>query len=222
MNRITSQPHFSPSSPPPTFPLLPLHSRARSRAQVIATHAQIKAHTQHRDARDTRHLHFQRRQFDMSRYRKFRSPAAHVPSPPLLPLLSPIPSPVHTSFSWSEGLCVGLQGLDRLAADPEIRARGIRVRAVGRLRELPARLQAAARRAEAATAGGGGGTLTVCLAYGGREELVDAARAIAAQHASGGAGGQTEIRIAHSHRASTHTRTHTYTRTHTHTHKRDG
>ena len=76
-------------------------------------------------------------------------------------------------------------GLDEIAEDPKIHSRGVRVRAVGRLDSLPSRVQAAIERAQTRTADHSEFLFTVCLAYGGREEIVDAVREVAAEHASG-------------------------------------
>jgi short-chain Z-isoprenyl diphosphate synthase len=67
--------------------------------------------------------------------------------------------------------------LNRLAADPQIHRRQVRVRAVGRLEMLPFSVLEAVRRAEAATAGYDGIHLTIAAAYGGRQEITDAVQA---------------------------------------------
>lgn len=74
-----------------------------------------------------------------------------------------------------------------LAADPQIHRRRIRVRAVGRIDLLPASTVAAIRAAEAATAAYAAMTLTIAVAYGGREEIVDAVRALVRDKAREGA-----------------------------------
>lgn len=76
-------------------------------------------------------------------------------------------------------------GLDEIAEDPRIHSRGVRVQAVGRLDSLPSRVREAIDRAQSRTAGHSDFLFTVCLAYGGREEIVDAVREVAAEHASG-------------------------------------
>ena len=68
--------------------------------------------------------------------------------------------------------------LRRLARDPQIHSRRVRVRAVGRIGRLPEPLIAAVREAERATAGFEGTCLTIAVAYGGRDEIVDAMRAL--------------------------------------------
>jgi short-chain Z-isoprenyl diphosphate synthase len=65
-----------------------------------------------------------------------------------------------------------------LKHDPQIHSRRIRVRAVGRIDHLPASTVAAIRGAEEATAAYAAMTLTIAVAYGGREEIVDAVRAM--------------------------------------------
>jgi short-chain Z-isoprenyl diphosphate synthase len=64
-----------------------------------------------------------------------------------------------------------------LASDPQIHSRRVRVRAVGRLELLPAPVLAAIRAAERATESYDSMILTIAIAYGGREEIVDAFRA---------------------------------------------
>ena len=76
-------------------------------------------------------------------------------------------------------------GLDEIAEDPKIHSRGVRVQAVGRLDSLPSRVQVAIERAQTRTADHSEFLFTVCLAYGGREEIVDAVREVAAELASG-------------------------------------
>ena len=57
----------------------------------------------------------------------------------------------------------------------------VRIRYIGRTRELPPEVQEKMRWAEEATARNSGTTLTLALNYGGRSELVDAFRALAAE-----------------------------------------
>jgi undecaprenyl diphosphate synthase len=57
----------------------------------------------------------------------------------------------------------------------------VRMRYIGRTHELPAEVQEKMRWAEEATAANTGTTLTLALNYGGRSELVDAFRALAAE-----------------------------------------
>lgn len=67
----------------------------------------------------------------------------------------------------------------------ELDANGVRVRAIGRLEELPGAARLALAVAEERTAGNGHLTLTLALNYGGRAELVDAARRLAAEAVAG-------------------------------------
>ena len=76
-------------------------------------------------------------------------------------------------------------GLDEISEDERIHSRGVRVRVVGRTEELPNRVNRAIENAQEKTSGYSNFTFTVCLAYGGREEIVDAVKGIASDHASG-------------------------------------
>lgn len=76
-------------------------------------------------------------------------------------------------------------GLNEISEDERIHARGVRVRVVGRTEKLPIRINEAIKNAEEKTEGYSNFTFTVCLAYGGREEIVDAVKGIATDHASG-------------------------------------
>jgi|SRR5689334_8833868 len=67
--------------------------------------------------------------------------------------------------------------LARLARDPRIHRRKVRVRAMGRLELLPESTLAAVRAAEAATCGYDDMQLTIAAAYGGRQEITDAVQA---------------------------------------------
>lgn len=67
----------------------------------------------------------------------------------------------------------------------ELLDNGIRLRAIGRVNRLPARVQNVLRRLEEETSDLADMTLTLALSYGGREELVDAARALAEAVARG-------------------------------------
>jgi short-chain Z-isoprenyl diphosphate synthase len=68
--------------------------------------------------------------------------------------------------------------LNRLARDPAIHERRVRVRAIGCLRLLPQPVLDAIAAAERATAGYDGMELNIALAYGGREEIADAVQAL--------------------------------------------
>ncbi|MGC2415643.1 MAG: polyprenyl diphosphate synthase [Stellaceae bacterium] len=68
-----------------------------------------------------------------------------------------------------------------LAENPEIHRRRVRVRAIGKLELLPASLVSAIRSACDATATYEGMILTIAVAYAGRDEIVDAVRALLAE-----------------------------------------
>lgn len=74
--------------------------------------------------------------------------------------------------------------LTALAADPAIHRRRVRVRAIGCLEMLPQPVLAAIRAAECATAGYDGIELNIAVAYGGRQEISDAVRALLAGFAA--------------------------------------
>src|SRR5262249_40949685 len=74
-----------------------------------------------------------------------------------------------------------------LAHDPFVQRRHIRVRAIGRLDVLPESVVAAIRAAEAATTQNNSMALTIAVAYGGREEITDAVRALLKTEAQQGA-----------------------------------
>jgi len=78
-----------------------------------------------------------------------------------------------------------IAGLDEIAEDSRIHSRGVKVQAVGRLESLPSRVREAIDRAESRTADHSDFLFTVCLAYGGREEIIDAVREVAEDHAKG-------------------------------------
>jgi len=67
----------------------------------------------------------------------------------------------------------------------EMVERGIRLRSIGRIGRLPDHVRDVLDEVVEATAAGEHMTLTLALSYGGREEIVDAAREIARQAASG-------------------------------------
>jgi len=68
---------------------------------------------------------------------------------------------------------------------PEMHERNVRVRAIGRLHELPPRVRTILEQAEEVTAKNSGLRFHLAINYGGRAEIADAARAMAAQVASG-------------------------------------
>jgi len=87
------------------------------------------------------------------------------------------------NFRRPAGEVAGILGaveskLARLAGDPRVARLGVRLRAVGRLELLPDSTLAAIRSAEAATAPHRALTLAIAIAYGGREEIADAVRAL--------------------------------------------
>jgi undecaprenyl diphosphate synthase len=67
----------------------------------------------------------------------------------------------------------------------ELLDNGIRLRAIGRVNRLPTRVQNVLRALEEETSDLAEMTLTLALSYGGREEMVDAARALAEAVARG-------------------------------------
>src|SRR3989441_5500244 len=68
--------------------------------------------------------------------------------------------------------------LVQLARHPRTHRLGVRVRAVGKLDLLPDSVVAAIREAEEATAANRGMVLTFAVAYGGRQEIIDAMQAM--------------------------------------------
>ena len=73
-----------------------------------------------------------------------------------------------------------------LAHDPQIHRRRVRVKAIGKLELLPGSIIAAIKAARDATATYDGMALTIAVAYGGREEIADAVRALLAEQAKRG------------------------------------
>ena len=78
-----------------------------------------------------------------------------------------------------------VSGLHEISEDSRIHDRGVRVQVVGRLGMLPKRVRDALSHAEEVTSQYSDFTFTVCLAYGGREEIIDAVKSVAVDHASG-------------------------------------
>tara|TARA_B110000495_G_C22968310_1_gene568088 strand:+ start:540 stop:1421 length:882 start_codon:yes stop_codon:yes gene_type:complete len=76
-------------------------------------------------------------------------------------------------------------GLNEIAEDPLIHSKKVKVQAVGRISELPDTVKKAIKNAEERTKDYSNFIFTVCLAYGGREEIVDAVKEVAADHAAG-------------------------------------
>ena len=73
---------------------------------------------------------------------------------------------------------IGLK-FDKICSDERTHRRRMRVRVIGNIDILPPNLQSAAKRAQDVTKNYDGVYLNVALAYGGRQELVDATRAMA-------------------------------------------
>ena len=71
---------------------------------------------------------------------------------------------------------------------PEMMQNGIRLNAIGELSRLPGFVQAKLAEVREETAGNRGMTLTLALSYGGRQEIIEAARAAAAHSAIDTAG----------------------------------
>jgi len=68
---------------------------------------------------------------------------------------------------------------------PTMQEHNVRLEAIGRLDRLPSEVRAVLNESLAATAGNTGMALCLALSYGGRDELVDACRALAARAARG-------------------------------------
>jgi len=79
---------------------------------------------------------------------------------------------------------------------PDLRRQGVRMRFIGRRTGVPAALIECIDESEQLTAGGERMTLYVAFNYGGRAELLDAARALAAAEARPGATGEAAGRAA--------------------------
>ena len=78
-----------------------------------------------------------------------------------------------------------IEGLNEIALDPLIHENRVRVNVVGRLDLLPKKVREAIDLAEMATQSYERFTFTICLAYGGREEIIDAVKSLASEHADG-------------------------------------
>ena len=78
-----------------------------------------------------------------------------------------------------------VEGLNDLSSDERIHKNSVRVQVAGRRELLPERVLKAIENSESLTASHDKFVFTVCLAYGSREEIIDAVRAIAADHAEG-------------------------------------
>ncbi|RJV02555.1 MAG: di-trans,poly-cis-decaprenylcistransferase [Candidatus Poseidoniales archaeon] len=78
-----------------------------------------------------------------------------------------------------------IEGLNDIAEDQRIHDNEVRVQIIGRRDLLPAKVIKAIDYAESKTADYDRFVFSVCLAYGSREEILDAIRAIAEDHAKG-------------------------------------
>ena len=78
-----------------------------------------------------------------------------------------------------------VEGLNDLSTDERIHKNSVKVQIAGRKELLPERVLEAINNAESLTSAHDKFVFTVCLAYGSREEIIDAVRAIAADHADG-------------------------------------
>lgn len=85
------------------------------------------------------------------------------------------------------GILEAIEAKIRTLVDhPAVHHRRVRVRAIGKLDALPPSLVAALAAAGAATAAYDGMLLTIAVGYGGRDEIVDAVRALLAEQAQRG------------------------------------
>jgi len=78
-----------------------------------------------------------------------------------------------------------VEGLHDIADDPRIHDNKVRVQIIGRRELLPKSVNDAIDYAESKTQDYDRFVFTVCLAYGSREEMIDAIRSIAKEHADG-------------------------------------
>lgn len=77
------------------------------------------------------------------------------------------------------------EGLKDIADDPRIHDNKVKVQIIGRRELLPDDVNLAIDYAESKTAEYGDYTFTICLAYGSREEMLDAIKSIAVDHCAG-------------------------------------
>ena len=80
-------------------------------------------------------------------------------------------------------VCDKLEALEQRALIPET---AMRMRVIGRVEDLPERVCETIRRIEASTAAQPGPSLTIALGYSGRDELIDACKALVLSLAAGG------------------------------------
>ena len=78
-----------------------------------------------------------------------------------------------------------VEGLNDISEDPRIHENRVKVQVIGRRELLPKKVNEAIDNAEAKTSEYDAFTFTVCLAYGGREEILGAIRKLAQDHAAG-------------------------------------
>ncbi len=78
-----------------------------------------------------------------------------------------------------------VQGLKEISIDPLIHENRVRVNVVGRREFLPEKVKKAILKAEDSTKDYSDFIFTICLAYGGREEIVDAVKSLAEEYAEG-------------------------------------
>jgi len=79
----------------------------------------------------------------------------------------------------AEIMKIAMQKFEEILTNPKIHSREVRVKAIGRVQELPKIVQESIARAEEATKHYNNHFLNVAIGYGGRAELVDAFRNIA-------------------------------------------
>ena len=77
------------------------------------------------------------------------------------------------------------EGLNDISTDPRIHDNNAKVQVIGRRDLLPKNVITAIENAEAKTADYSDFTFTICLAYGSREEIIEAIKGIASDYASG-------------------------------------
>ena len=77
------------------------------------------------------------------------------------------------------------EGLNEMSEDPKIHKMKVKVQAVGRLEMLPDNVRNSIKNIEEKTKDYSDFLFTVCVAYGGREEIVDAVRKVAQEYAEG-------------------------------------
>jgi short-chain Z-isoprenyl diphosphate synthase len=93
----------------------------------------------------------------------------------------------HRPIDQISGLLGAIEAKVRTLADhPTVHHRRVRVQAIGKLESLPSSLVAALAAASEATATYDGMRLTIAVGYGGRDEIVDAVRALLAEQAQRG------------------------------------